>query len=47
MKNDITADDSKSPRPVEIFYSYAHADEEFRVELIKHLRLLDRQGVRD
>ena len=44
-KNDITADTSKPPRPVEVFYSYAHADEDFRVELVKHLRLLERQGV--
>jgi len=39
------ADDAKAPRPVEVFYSYAHADEDFRVELVKHLRLLERQGV--
>jgi hypothetical protein len=43
-KNDISADTSKTPRPVEVFYSYAHADEDFRVELEKHLRLLERQG---
>lgn len=34
-----------SPQPVEIFYSYAHLDEKFREELVKHLRLLERQGV--
>jgi TIR domain-containing protein len=44
-KNDITAEASKSPRPVEVFYSYAHADEDCRVELVKHLRLLERRGV--
>ena len=44
-KNDITADTSNTPRPVEVFYSYAHADEDFRAELVKHLRLLERQGV--
>lgn len=38
-------DDAKTPRPVEVFYSYAHADEDFRVELVEHLRLLERQGV--
>jgi len=30
---------------VEVFYSYAHADEEFRVELEKHLSLLKRQKI--
>jgi hypothetical protein len=30
---------------VEVFISYAHKDEEFRVELEKHLALLRRQGV--
>jgi len=39
------ADDTKAPRHVEVFYSYAHADEDFRVELVKHLRLLERRGV--
>ena len=31
--------------PVEIFFSYAHEDEELRKELVKHLRLLERQGI--
>jgi hypothetical protein len=31
--------------PVEIFVSYAHADESFRVELGKHLAMLRRQNV--
>lgn len=32
-------------RKVEIFYSYAHADEALRDELNKHLKLLERQGI--
>jgi hypothetical protein len=31
--------------PVELFYSYAHADEAYRLTLEKHLKLLQRQGV--
>ena len=31
--------------PIEVFISYAHADESFRVELEKHLSILKRQGV--
>src|SRR5438067_2417301 len=30
--------------PIELFYSYAHADEPLRKELEKHLSLLKRQG---
>jgi CBASS immunity sensor of nucleotide second messenger signals/TIR domain-containing protein len=33
-----------TPVPVELFYSYAHADEKLRDELEKHLSLLKRQG---
>ena len=44
-KNDITADTSKTPRPIEIFYSYSHRDEDLRSELEKHLSLLKRNGV--
>jgi hypothetical protein len=33
------------PRAIEVFISYAHEDEPFRVELDKHLRLLQRSGV--
>ena len=32
-------------RPIECFYSYAHADEELRKELEKHLSILKRQEV--
>lgn len=32
-------------KPVEIFYSYAHEDEPWRIELEKHLALLRRQGL--
>lgn len=31
-------------RPIEIFFSYAHEDEELRDELAKHLSILKRQG---
>lgn len=31
-------------QPVEVFYSYSHKDEEFKDELEKHLKLLQRQG---
>jgi hypothetical protein len=37
-----------SPKPsdfMEVFFSYAHEDEELRDELAKHLKLLERQGV--
>jgi hypothetical protein len=30
---------------LEVFFSYAHRDEALRVELVKHLSLLQRQGV--
>ena len=30
---------------IEIFFSYAHQDEELRDELAKHLKLLQRQGI--
>lgn len=34
-----------APRAIDVFYSYAHEDEELRDELNKHLRLLERQGI--
>src|SRR5947209_7093010 len=34
-----------SSSPVEVFYSYAHKDESFRVKLETHLSLLRRQGL--
>jgi tetratricopeptide (TPR) repeat protein len=34
-----------SKDPIEVFYSYAHEDEELRVRLSNHLRILVRQGV--
>jgi hypothetical protein len=34
-----------SDEPIEIFFSYSHSDEKFRLELVKHLSLLQRQGV--
>jgi len=35
----------KPAKPIEIFYSYAHEDEELRDELEKHLSILKRKGV--
>jgi hypothetical protein len=32
-------------RGVTLFYSYSHADEELRVQLAKHLKMLERQGI--
>ena len=31
--------------PIEVFFSYAHKDEELKNELVKHLSILKRQGV--
>jgi WD40 repeat protein len=36
---------SNIPAPIEVFYSYADADEDLRGELDKHLSLLQRQGL--
>jgi len=36
--------DTEMPKPIEIFFSYAHEDEELRDELAKHLSILQRQG---
>ena len=35
----------KPAKPIEVFYSYSHKDEELRDELEKHLSILKRQGV--
>ena len=35
----------KLPKPIEVFFSYSHKDEELRDELEKHLSILKRQGV--
>ncbi len=43
-KNDVTADTSNTPRPVEVFYSYAHVDEDFRYGRIP--RVKRRQAVK-
>ena len=37
--------DMSKPEPVSIFYSYCHADESYRNELEKHLKILQRQGL--
>lgn len=34
-----------STAPIEVFFSYAHEDEELKDELVKHLSFLKRQGV--
>ena len=34
-----------APRPIEVFFSYSHEDEELRDQLEKHLAILKRQGV--
>lgn len=39
------AEASRPTQPIEIFYSYAHEDEQLRDQLEKHLKLLQRQGV--
>lgn len=31
--------------PIEVFFSYAHKDEELKNELVKHLSILKRQGI--
>jgi tetratricopeptide (TPR) repeat protein len=31
--------------PIKVFFSYSHQDEEFKDELVKHLSILQRQGV--
>ena len=36
---------SASQQAVEVFFSYAHKDEDLRDELAKHLRLLERQRI--
>jgi len=36
---------SQASDPVEIFFSYAHEDEELRNDLSKHLKLLERKGI--
>ena len=33
------------PRPINLFFSYAHEDEEMRDELAKHLSIMRRQGI--
>lgn len=45
LRNNIAPDTSKTSRPIEIFYSYSHRDEDLRNELDKHLSMLKRSGV--
>lgn len=35
----------QSSEPIEVFFSYAHEDENLRTELVKHLTILKRDGV--
>src|SRR5947209_18596837 len=37
--------DYPSPRPINLFFAYAHNDEDFRKELDAHLSLLKREGL--
>src|SRR5256885_1566093 len=37
--------EAQPTRPVRLFYSYAHKDEELRQELEKHLKMLKRHGL--
>lgn len=41
----MSPDETAVCRPAQIFFSYAHADEPYRVELEKHLSALRRQGL--
>ena len=41
----MTSSSPVSGRSIEVFFSYAHRDEDLRDELAKHLRLLERQGI--
>ena len=36
---------SKPTETIEVFFSYSHKDEDYRVELSKHLAMLQRQHV--
>lgn len=38
---------SEQRQPVRVFFSYSHADDEYRIELEKALKLLERQGLID
>ncbi len=40
-----TSPQTVSAEPVEVFFSYSHSDEQFTLQLVKHLSLLQRQGV--
>ena len=37
--------DTETPAPVSLFYSYAHEDEPLRIELVGHLKILERRGL--
>jgi hypothetical protein len=42
---DSQADGGMQPRPIEVFFSYSHLDEDLRNNLEKHLSILQRQRV--
>jgi HEAT repeat protein/3',5'-cyclic AMP phosphodiesterase CpdA len=44
-KKNPTNPNSTPPEAIEVFFSYAHQDEDLRDELAKHLKLLERQGI--
>ena len=37
--------ETAAPAPVSLFYSYAHEDEPLRIELVGHLKILERRGL--
>jgi CheY-like chemotaxis protein len=37
--------ETEAPAPVNLFYSYAHEDEPLRLELVGHLKILERRGL--
>ena len=43
-RNKESSANTLSEPPVKVFYSYSHNDEDFRMELEKHLSLMRRQG---
>src|SRR5260370_25929717 len=45
MRRKKTKSMSAQPKPIEVFYSYADADENLCIELDKHLSLLSRDGL--
>jgi internalin A len=42
---DLPQPKDKDVKPLGLFYSYAHKDESYRIELETHLKILERQGL--